>query len=94
MTGYATPSRIAFALAVFLGSLTLVAFRQGQALTVMEEIEDLRAEISLANAEKDEVRQRIQRLQGRGWITEQASERLGMSVPDASQQQILPRLAR
>lgn len=89
MNGYATPSRIAFSLAVFLGSLTVVAWRQGQALTVMEEIEDLRAEISLADAENDEVRQRIQRLQGRSWVTEQAAERLGMSVPEASAQQFL-----
>ena len=89
MSSYATPSRIAFALAVFLGSLTLVAYRQGEALTVMEEIEDLRTEISLANAENDEARRRIQRLQSRAWVTEQAAARLGMSVATAAQQQLL-----
>jgi len=94
MSGYATPSRIAFALAVFLGSLTLVAWRQGEALTVMEEIDAIRAEISLSNAENDEARQRIQRLESRAWVTEQATERLGMAVPDASQQQILAGGAR
>lgn len=90
MTTYATPSRVALALAVFLGSLTVVAWRQGQALTAIEAISELRSEISLASAEQAEVKQRIQRMQSRAWVTQQAAERLGMTVPDASAQRILP----
>ncbi len=90
MNRYATPSRVAFAFAVFLGSLTLVAWRQGKALTVVEEIEHLEAELSLANAENDEIRQRIVLLKSRPWVTEQATKRLDMSVPDASAQVFLP----
>lgn len=77
--------RIALAIAVFLGSLTLVAWRQGQAYTVMSEVDSLNAAISLERAERAELRQRIQRFQSRAWVTEQAAERLGMHMPEGDE---------
>jgi len=94
MSGYATPTRIAFALAVFLGSLTVVAWRQGQALTVMSDVDRLHGELSLARAENDAVRRSIERLEGLSSVKERAGERLGMRIPDASEQRIIPGGAR
>lgn len=86
---YATPSRIAFALAVFLGSLTLVTWRQGRAYTVMSEVDSLHAAISLERAEGAELRQRIQRYESLAWVTEQARERLGMHQPEGEEIRLL-----
>lgn len=77
--------RIALAIAVFLGSLTLVAWRQGQAYTLMSEVDSLDAALALERAEQAELRQRIQRFRSRAWVTEQAAERLGMHLPEGDE---------
>jgi len=77
--------RIALAIAVFLGSLTLVAWRQGQAYTLMSEVDSLDAALTLERAEQAELRQRIQRFRSRAWVTEQAAERLGMHLPEGDE---------
>jgi len=77
--------RIALAIAVFLGSLTLVAWRQGQAYTLMSEVDSLDAALALERAEQAELRQRIQGFRSRAWVTEQAAERLGMHLPEGDE---------
>lgn len=85
MSGRSTSPRIALAIAVFLGSLTLVAWRQGQAYTVMSDVETLNDAISLERAERAELTQRIQRFESRAWVTEQAAKRLGMHLPEGDE---------
>ncbi|MDT8367825.1 MAG: hypothetical protein RQ745_01365 [Longimicrobiales bacterium] len=89
MSAPATAPRIAMVLAVFLGSLTLVAWRQGRALDLMGKVDSVRAAVSLEHAETDELQHRIQRLESRAWVVEQARVRLGMHRPDASEIRIL-----
>lgn len=84
-----TTARVALALTVFLGSLALVVWRQGQAYTVMSELDEVRAEIELERAENAELRQRIQRYESFAWVTEQARTRLGMHVPGSDELRLL-----
>ncbi len=84
-----TGVKVAFAISAFLGSLTLVAWRQGQAYLVMSELDDLRTERSLAEAEAAELSQRIRLHESDAWIIEQAAARLGMRHPTGDEVRIL-----
>ncbi len=86
MNGHATLPRVAVCVAVFLASLSLVAWRQGQAITVMTEVQQLEFDIQLKRADNDDLRGSIQYLESRTRVTEEAREKLGMRVPDASEQ--------
>ena len=84
-----TSIRVAFAISVFLGSLTVVAWRQGQAYGVMSELDGLRTEKSLEEAEGSELKQRIRLYESDAWIIEQAVARLGMHRPTGDEVRIL-----
>jgi cell division protein FtsL len=85
----ATPARIGLTLAVFLATLVLVAWRQTRAYTLMSEIERVNGEIALANAEGDDLRQRIQYLESLERVVVDARVRLGMHLPTDAERVIL-----
>jgi cell division protein FtsL len=83
------PLRAALAVAALLASLSLVAWRQSRALERLGELDGARKEMALALAEGAELRRRIQYLESYGRVVAAARERLGMHVPDASEQVLL-----
>ncbi len=89
MRRLAGTSFVALAVAAFLASLSLVAWRQARALEAEEALEGLRRERTLGVAELEELGRRIRVLESRGRVVREARERLGMRMPDASEIVIL-----
>jgi cell division protein FtsL len=86
----ANPLLVALAAALLLASLSLVTWRQARALEELAELDGLRREISLLEAERTDLETRIQALESRGRVLRAASERLGMRRPnDASGEIVL-----
>ncbi|MEX1257031.1 MAG: cell division protein FtsL [Gemmatimonadota bacterium] len=86
----ANPLLVALAAALLLASLSLVTWRQARALEELAELDGLRREISLLEAERTDLETRIQALESRGRVLRTASERLGMRRPnDASGEIVL-----
>lgn len=79
------PSLVALAVAALLASLTLVTWRQSRALEALADLDHARSEVSMAIAERDELARRIQRLESRAHVIEEAARRLGMRTPEASE---------
>src|SRR5690606_12599160 len=73
--------RLALAFAALLGSLSLVVWRQSRAHEVLQEVDRLRSERALAEAERSALMSRIQVLESRARIKALAEERWGMRVP-------------
>jgi len=90
MNRTALPSLVAIAVAAFLGSLSLVAWRQVRALEVLEELEAIRNEEALAAAELTDLESRVRYLESFGRVVPEARERLGMHLPGGSEMVILP----
>jgi len=65
-------------------SLSLVTWRQSRAREAMAELDGLRREISLVQAERAAFERRIQSLESRGHVVPAARERLGMRTPGAA----------
>lgn len=78
MKKLAGTSMVALAVAAFLASLSLVSWRQGEALGMLEKLEALRQECALEVADQDELESRIRQLESRGRVVSEAEERLGM----------------
>jgi cell division protein FtsL len=78
MKSLAGTSMVALAVAAFLASLSLVSWRQGQALDILAGLEVLRQECALEVANLDELGSRIRHLESRGRVVSEAEERLGM----------------
>jgi hypothetical protein len=64
-----------------LGSLGIVARRQAQALTVLEDLEEVRREWSLSEAERTELTRRVELLESRSRVEAAAMRRLGLRRP-------------
>lgn len=90
MKRLSTSSRAALSVAALLASLSFVAWRQGRGMEVLETLDRVRDDIALATAETSELRRRIQYLESRGRVVEEARRRLGMHTPDAVEQMMLP----
>lgn len=84
-----TVGRAAVTIAVLLGSLGLVTWRQSRALETLAELDAVRQEVSVARAQVVELDRDIQHLTGRSRVVPAARERLGMHTPDASELEIL-----
>ena len=84
-----TLGRTAVTLAVFLGSLGLVTWRQSRALETLAELDDVRQRASVAGAQVVELDREIQVLTSRARVVPEARRRLGMHMPDASELEIL-----
>ena len=76
---------VVLAMAALLASLTLVTWRQSRALEALAELDHARSEVSIARAERDELTQRIQGLESRARVISEATRRLGMRTPEASE---------
>ena len=82
-------SAVALAAAAFLASLSLVAWRQGRALELLEEQDRVQREWALGVAEQDELQRRVRSLESRGYVVPEAQRRMGMRMPAASEIVIL-----
>jgi len=76
--GLAGTSMVALAVAAFLASLSLVSWRQRQALGTLENLETLQQECALEIATREELENRILHLESLGRVMAEAERRLGM----------------
>lgn len=81
--------RAAVTLAVLLGSLGFVTWRQSRALETLAELDGVRSATSVASAQVVELGREIQVLSSRARIVPEARERLAMHTPDGSELVIL-----
>jgi cell division protein FtsB len=84
-----TLGRTAVTLAVLLGSLGLVTWRQSRALETLAELDAIRQSASVASAQAVELDREIQVLTSRATVVPAARARLGMHMPGASELEIL-----
>ena len=73
--------RAALAMAALLASLSMVAWRQGRAFEVQQQLEDVRSEVSMARSEKVQLNRDIRVLSSRERIVQVARARLGLRPP-------------
>lgn len=84
-----TLGRAAVTIAVLLGSLGLVTWRQSRALETLAELDEVRQRASVARAQVVELDRDIQVLLSRARVVPEARASLGMHTPDASELEIL-----
>jgi cell division protein FtsL len=82
--------RLALCFAALLGALTMVIWRQSQALETLRALDNLRDSRALAEAERSDLARKIEELESRAHVVAGARERLGMRVPAAAEIVILP----
>ncbi|MEQ8330464.1 MAG: hypothetical protein RJQ04_18620 [Longimicrobiales bacterium] len=82
--------RAVLAVAVLLGSLGLVTWRQSRAFETLARLDEIRSRTSLAVAERVELERHVQWLESRGRVVPAARDRLDMHTPDASELVIIP----
>lgn len=83
-------ARTALSVAVLLGSLGMVTWRQSRALETLARLEGIRRQISVAEADRVDLERRIQVLESRTRVVPTARERLGMHTATTSELVILP----
>jgi cell division protein FtsL len=81
--------RAATIVAFFVGSTGFVLWRQSRAFEANRALDDVRREVSIAQAERVDLGRQIQVLESRTRIVPEARTRLGMHTPDAAEQVIL-----
>lgn len=81
--------RAAVTIALLLGSLGYVTWRQSRALETLAEWDELRRRTAVAKAQVVELEREIQVLTSRARVVPEARERLDMHTPDASELVIL-----
>jgi cell division protein FtsL len=84
-------SLAALAVAALLISLSLVTWRQARAGEALVELDGLKREASLIEAQRAELLRRIQVLESRSRVVRDARERLGMRGPNAEEIVIMSR---
>ena len=82
--------RVAVTFAVFVSSLGFVLWRQSRAFEAHVELDGLRRQVAVAQAEQVELERSVQFLVSRAHVVPVARRRLGMHMPDASEQVFLP----
>jgi cell division protein FtsL len=82
--------RLALCFAALVGALTLVIWRQSQALATLRALDELRDARALAEAERSDLARNIEQLESRAAVVAAAGQRLGMRVPSAAEIVILP----
>ena len=80
--------------ALLLAGLSVVTWRQSRALERLAELDHLRRELSLTNAERAELAHRIQVLESRARVVPAAADRLDMRAPSADEIVLLPGVER
>jgi cell division protein FtsL len=81
--------RAAVTIALLLGSLGYVTWRQSRALETLAEWDEVRRQAAVAQAQVVELEREIQVLTSRARVVPEARDRLGMHTPDASELVIL-----
>ena len=81
--------RAAVTVAVLLGSLGFVTWRQSRALETLAEWDQVTREVTVAQAQVVELDREIQVLTSRARVVPEARLRLGMHTPDASELEII-----
>ncbi len=81
MRSLPTPSVVALAVAGLLAALSLVTWRQSRALSDLAELDRVRQERSVAEAEVGELQTIVHFFESRRRVVPEARERLGMHVP-------------
>jgi len=84
-----TVGKVAVTFAVFVSSLGFVLWRQSRAFEAHLELDELRRHVAVAQAERVELERGIKVLTSRSRIVPAATARLGMHMPDGSEQIIL-----
>lgn len=82
--------RLALAFATLMAALSLVVRRQSRALDAVRALEKTRDERATAEAGRTELLERIQRLESRSRVVEEAEKELGMHVPTGEEIILLP----
>jgi cell division protein FtsL len=82
--------RTALLFAALLGSLTLVVWRQSQALTVLRELDRVRSDRVVEEARRAALLRRVEHLESRSRVSELARTRFGMRLPTGDEIVILP----
>lgn len=83
-------SLVALAVAALLASLSLVSWRQRQALLTLERVDSLKHECTLERATLDELETRLLQLESWPWVSREAERRLGMRKAGSSDIILLP----
>ena len=81
--------RAAVTVALLLGSLGYVTWRQSRALETLAEWDEVRRRTAVAHAQVVELEREIQVLTSRARVVPEARTHLGMHTPDASELVIL-----
>lgn len=90
MNGLGSFLRAALSVLVLLGSLALVTWRQSRAFETAARLDDLRRQVSVAEAEQVDLERHIQVLESRTHVVPAARARLGMHTATTSELVILP----
>lgn len=80
-----TLGRVTVTLAVLLGALAFVTWRQSRTFEALEALEELRRATSVARAERVELDRTVQFLESRARVVPEARRTLGMHLPGASE---------
>jgi cell division protein FtsL len=75
---------------LLLGSLTLVVWRQSQALEMQRVLEGVRHERVVEESRRSALLRKVEQLESRGRVTTAAAARFGMRLPTGSEIVILP----
>jgi len=78
-------SLAALAVAALLIALSLVTWRQTRTRAALSELDRLQRQTSLVEADRSELQRRIQSLESRGRVVQEARERLDMRRPNAEE---------
>ena len=82
--------RLALCFAALLAALTLVIWRQSNALETLRALDKVRDSRALAEAERSDLLRKIEQMESRAHVVAAARDRLGMRVPSADEIVILP----
>ncbi|MEJ2677986.1 MAG: hypothetical protein P8174_02800 [Gemmatimonadota bacterium] len=82
--------RLALLFAAFLASLSLVVWRQSQALDLLRSIDTLRRERAVEEAKRTDLVRQVDALESRSRIVQLAGEWFGMRVPAGDEIVLLP----
>lgn len=75
---------------LLLGSLTLVVWRQSQALEMQRALESVRRDRALEESQRSSLLRRVEQLESRARVSDAAASRLDMRLPSGSEIVILP----
>lgn len=82
--------RAGFAVVALLASLWSVTWRQSRALDALAQLDEIRRQTSVAEAERVDLERSIQVLESRARVVPEARDRLGMHIAASTELVILP----